>query len=244
MGKINLLLSNKTFAPALLDHKRIFQTDLRMSVAAKNVALVVTSTRGVRVGPNVASLVSTVLEPSAKAANINLKTVDLKSFNLPVYSESLPPMMIKPGGPQFEQDTSRAWADEMSSHDGYIFILNEYNYGMSGGAKNAVDYLMNGFTGKPVALISYGMQGGNLANDQAKGVLSRMGLTVVEPRPTLGFFGGRGPEGIMAVMEGKIGEETRRDWSERHRSEILEAFERLGEQLRVPKPEGDQLPPN
>ncbi|KAJ0114448.1 hypothetical protein J7T55_010838 [Diaporthe amygdali] len=215
-----------------------------MSVAAKSVALVVTSTRGIRIGPSVASLLSTVLEPSAKAANINLKTVDLKSFNLPVFSESLPPMMIKPGGPQFEQETSKAWADEMSSHDGYIFILNEYNYGMSGATKNAIDYLLNGFTGKPVALVSYGVKGGNLANEQVKGVLTAMGLTVIEPRPLLGFFGGRGPEGMLAVTEGKIGDETRKDWSEGHRAEILEAFEKLGEQLRAPKAEDDQLPPN
>lgn len=215
-----------------------------MAAIAKNVAIVVTSTRGVRVGPSVASIVSTVLEPSAKAANVNLRTVDLKSFNLPVFNESMPPMMIKPGGAQFEHETSKAWADEMASHDGYIFILNEYNYGMSGAAKNAIDYLMNGFTGKPVVLVSYGVQGGNLANDQAKGVLSAMGLTVIEPRPTLGFFGGRGPEGMLAVTQGKVGDDTRKDWSEGHRAEFLEAFEKLSEQLRAPKPEGDQLPPN
>lgn len=215
-----------------------------MSAIAKNVAVVVTSTRGIRVGPNVASLVSTVLEHSANAANVNLKTVDLKSFNLPVFSESMPPMMVKPGGPQFEQEASRAWADEMSSHDGYIFVLNEYNYSISGAAKNAIDYLMNGFTGKPVVLVSYGVQGGNLANDQAKGILSRMGLTVIEPRPTLGFFGGRGPDMMLAIGEGKIGDDTRKDWSEGRKAELLEAFEKLNEQLRVPKVEGDQLPPN
>lgn len=215
-----------------------------MSALAKNVAVVVTSTRGNRVGPNVASLVSTVLAPSAKAANVNLKTVDLKSFNLPVFSESVIPKMIQPGGPQFEQEASRAWADEMSSHDGYIFVLNEYNYSMSGAAKNAIDYLMNGFTGKPVVLVSYGVGGGNLANDQAKDILSRMGLTVIEPRPTLGFFGGYGPDLMLAVGEGKVGDDTRKDWSEGRKAELLEAFEKLNEQLRVPKPESDQLPPN
>ncbi|KAG8157804.1 hypothetical protein KVR01_012466 [Diaporthe batatas] len=215
-----------------------------MAAAIKSVAVVVTSTRGVRVGPNVASLISKVLEPSAKAADINLKTVDLKSFNLPVFSEAAIPKMVAPGGAQFEQETSKVWADEMNSHDGYVFVLNEYNYGMSGAAKNAIDYLMNGFTGKPTMLVSYGVEGGILANDQAKGVLSAMGLTVVEPRPKLAFFGGRGPEGMLAVLEGKIGDDTRKDWSEGHRDEILEAFEKLGEQLRVPKPEGDQLPPS
>jgi NAD(P)H-dependent FMN reductase len=214
-----------------------------MAATVKNVAVVVTSTRGIRVGPNVASLVSTFLEPSAKAANIKLKTVDLKSFNLPVFSEAVIPKMIQPGGPQFEQEASKAWAGEMSSHDGYVFVLNEYNYGMSGAAKNAIDYLMNGFTGKPAVLVSYGVQGGNMASDQAKGVLSGMGLTVIEPRPRLAFVGGLGQDTMLAVTEGKVGDDTRKEWGG-HRAEILEAFEKLSEHLRAPKEEGDQLPPN
>lgn len=71
----------------------------------------------------------TVLEPAAKDGNVNLKTVDVKTFNLPVFSESLISKDMAMQGIEYEIEVPRAWAKEMASHDGYIFLVNEYNFG-------------------------------------------------------------------------------------------------------------------
>lgn len=111
------------------------QTAPNMTSFLKSVALVVTSHRGVRAGPSVATFVETVLESATKAGNVNLKTVDVKTFNLPVFGESLVPKMMAMQGIEFEDEAPKAWAKEIASHDGYLFLVNEYN----GGSTSFID---------------------------------------------------------------------------------------------------------
>lgn len=203
-----------------------------MGSVSKSIALIVTSHRGIRVGPNIGSLVQKVLQPAADTANIALKLVDVKSFNLPVFSESFPPKALAAQGLKHELESARAWAAEIASHDAYIFLVSEYNSGMSGAAKNAIDYLWEGFVEKPVAIISYGTAGGSSANENASKVLGGMGLVVVEPRVELPFSGGIGPDATLAVLEGKIGDATSEAWTSGKAGEILKAFGQLESELR------------
>lgn len=202
-----------------------------MASLQKSVAVVVTSHRAVRVGPSIGAFVETLLQPAARAASIALPMVDVKSFGLPVFSEAMPPKMMAMKGIEFEQEASRAWAEEMASHDGYVFIVNEYNYGMSGATKNAIDYLWAGFVGKPVMIVSYGGKGGQNASDQVSAVLSGMGLQVVEPKVHLAWAGGLGPDAMSAVVEGKVGESSRKEWMSTLSEETLEAFKALEKKL-------------
>lgn len=205
-----------------------------MTSLQKSVALVVTSHRAVRVGPSIGTFVGTLLQPAARVANITLKTVDVKSFNLPVFNEALPPKMMASKGIEFEQEASKAkaWAKEMSSHDAYIFLVNEYNYGMSGATKNAIDYLWTGFVQKPVMIVSYGGTGGQNASEQVSIVLSGMGLQVVEPKVHLAFAGGLGPDMFSAVFEGKLGESSQKEWTSKLSNETLDAFKALENELK------------
>lgn len=45
-------------------------------------------------------------------------------------------------------------------------MVPEYNGGLTGATKNALDYLFNELVGKPPAIVSYGVKGGNRANQQ------------------------------------------------------------------------------
>ena len=195
-----------------------------------SVAIITTSTRTPRVGPHVAAFVKFILDEPAKEANLTLVPVDLATFNLPVYDEPVVPGMINPAqadGPRYTHAPSIAWSAEIAKHSAYILVIPEYNYGLAGATKNAIDYLMHEWKGKPVAIISYGIQGGAFASEQAKHVLSNMKLRVAETRPQLQFKGVHGPELMGAMLKGELGAASREWWAEEKKDEILKAWEEV-----------------
>lgn len=204
---------------------------------AKSIGLIVTSTRAIRVGPSVGEFVKDIL--SKDLGDATLTTVDLVKFNLPVYNEAVVPAMV-PAQAQFQHEHTKAWSAEIAKYDGYVMVINEYNYGMTGGTKNAIDYLMNEWKGKPIAIVSYGIQGGTFASDQAQNSLSRMGLRVVPTRPQLAFAGHHGPELMSAMNEGKLGDVTKKEWLENKAADITKAFEEVKEELDRAPAEGTQ----
>lgn len=207
-----------------------------MGSVSKTVGIIVTSHRAVRLGPSVGALVHDLLQPAAQAAHIRLKTVEVKTFNLPIFEGPLPPKMMASKGIQYEEGSpARAWADEMAALDAYVFVVNEYN-GISGATKNALDFLYAGFVEKPAVVVSYGGFGGGLANEQTRTVLGRMHLTVVEPPVELAMSGGIGPDTFLGVNEGKLGDESKKAWTTERAGELLKAFGQLEEELKKEKP--------
>jgi NAD(P)H-dependent FMN reductase len=73
---------------------------------------------------------------------------------------------------QWTTPHAAAWSEEIEKYDGYVLLANEYNFGMSGATKNAIDYLYNAWIGKPILIVSYGIGGGTNASDQLKTVVS------------------------------------------------------------------------
>lgn len=103
---------------------------------------------------------------------------------------------------------------------------------MAGGTKNAIDYLFNEWKGKPLSIVSYGAQGGSKASQQAKEVLSGVGLRLTETRPQLAFADPRGEMGPI-LSEGKVTDASRTKW-EGQTEEIIKAAEELKELLLQP----------
>ncbi|KAI0120004.1 flavoprotein [Nemania sp. FL0031] len=191
---------------------------------SKSVALITMSLRPARIGANVAAFVRPILEKALEGSDISLVPVDVRDFNLPVYNENVVPAMV-PAYAQFEHEHSRAWSAEISKHDGYVLVIPEYNYGVAGGTKNAIDYLLNEWKGKPLSIVSYGSQGGSKASQQAKEILTGMGLRVAETRPQLAFADAQAEiAGILS--EGKIAPASRTKW-EAQTEEIAKVAEEL-----------------
>ncbi|TGJ86430.1 hypothetical protein E0Z10_g2333 [Xylaria hypoxylon] len=200
-------------------------------MSTKSVALITMSLRPARAGLNVAAFVQPFLERALTTADIKLVPVDLQDFNLPIFNENVAPAMV-PQYAQFQHAHSRAWSAEIAKHDGYVIVIPEYNYGVAGGTKNAIDYLMNEWKGKPLTIVSYGAQGASKASLQAKEMLSGMGLRVTETRPQLAFADPLAEMGLL-LSEGKVSDESKAKWQGQS-GEIIKAAEELKELLLQP----------
>jgi NAD(P)H-dependent FMN reductase len=198
------------------------------------VALIVASTRALRIGPTVVDFVHKVLQTSPATSATDISIVDVASFKLPVFNERAVPAMV-PEYAQFEYEHSKAWSAAIKEFDGYVFISPEYNFGPPGGVKNAIDYLYNEWIGKPIFIVAYGIFGGTHASDALKQTLSGMKLRVVETRPLL-KLAGPGREEMMMASVGKVGPKTMEGWEETAKEPLLKGFEELVELLNTPAP--------
>jgi NAD(P)H-dependent FMN reductase len=203
-------------------------------MAARSVALITMSTRATRVGPAVSDFVAKmVAEPAAKG-EVTVARLDLKDFKLPVYDEAVVPGMV-PEHASFQFEHTKKWSGEISKHQGYVLVIPEYNWGVGGGTKNAIDYLMNEWKGKPVAVVSYGIVGGLTASEQVCHSLTNMGLKVSASRPNLGFFGGKSHDGdMMGTFGGVLGERSLKLWEEEEKAGIQKAFQEIVDILLQP----------
>nr|A0A455LN84.1 RecName: Full=NAD(P)H-dependent FMN reductase ntnL; Short=FMN reductase ntnL; AltName: Full=Nectripenoid biosynthesis cluster protein L [Nectria sp. (in: ascomycete fungi)]AYO60872.1 NADPH-dependent FMN reductase NtnL [Nectria sp. (in: ascomycete fungi)] len=197
------------------------------------IALILGSVRSPRVGNDVTGWVHDVLK-SRPSDDLQIEPLVIADFNLPVYDEPVMPAMV-PAMKQFTKEHSKRWSAAIASYQGYIFVIPEYNGGIAGGTKNAVDYLYNEWPGKPVAIISYGTQGGNRANAQLSESLELVMKMKVAPTKVLLPFAA-GTDVFSAINDGVLGEESQKAWAEAGKKEdILKALDEVKELLKQPK---------
>jgi len=205
-------------------------------MAAKKVALIIGSTRAVRVGPSVVDFIfKTLLSAQSTTSSTpapQITIVDIATFALPVYNEAIMPAMV-PEKASFEHAHSKAWSAEIAKYDAYIWVSAEYNCGLPGGIKNAIDYLYNEWIGKPAMIVTYGIFGGQKANANLNETLTGMKLRVVGTRPEL-RFGGEAMEDLYKAMGGVLGEKSLKLWEETKKEEVVKAYGELVELLETP----------
>jgi len=201
----------------------------------KNVGIIIGSTRAKRIGPQVASFVKSILEnDTTPSDSVSLFLVDIAEFNLPVFDEPVLPALVPAKG-EFIHEHSKAWTAEIGKYDAYIIVTAEYNYGIPGGIKNAIDYLYKSWIGKPVLIISYGIFGGNLASSSLKQTLEGMHLQVMDTRPQLAFPG-RDAENhnmsptLISAMGGVLDDTAVNAWA-LQKDELVKGFGELKERL-------------
>jgi NAD(P)H-dependent FMN reductase len=196
----------------------------------KNVAIITSSTRVVRVGPHIAKFVTEILNPEVKDTDITLSQVDIATFKLPVFDEPILPALVPLFG-QFEHEHSKEWSAEMNKYDGYVLIVPTYNRGPPGGVKNALDYLYNEIKNKPWLIIGYGAGGANDASDSLKNTLEGMQCKTTATRPWLVFSTEEKNEmgvskDVKLTWEGKLGDYSLKKW-QNQREEITKGFGEL-----------------
>ncbi|OJH38177.1 NADPH-dependent FMN reductase [Cystobacter ferrugineus] len=141
------------------------------------VAIIIGSTRPGRKGEAVARWVH---ELAKKRGDAEFELVDIQDFNLPLLDEPMPPSLG-----QYTRPHTLAWAAKIDSFDAYVFVTPEYNHGISGALKNAIDYLYKEWNNKAAGFVGYGSAGGTRAVEQLRLVMGELQVADVRAQVML-----------------------------------------------------------
>jgi NAD(P)H-dependent FMN reductase len=150
------------------------------TMKAPRIAIIIGSTRPGRNGEAVAKW---VYEIAQKRSDAEFELVDIKDFNLPLLDEPMPPIMG-----QYTKPHTKTWAAKIGSFDGYVFVTPEYNHGVPGALKNAIDFLFREWNDKAAGFVSYGGAGGARAVEQLRLVLAEVQMATVRNQVLLSMF--------------------------------------------------------
>ena len=130
------------------------------------------------------------VERHAKALleDIDTEVVDIKELSLPMFDESISPLMNPERNPTGKV---KQWLDALNAADGYIFITPEYNHSVPSGLKNAIDHIDRQIMKKPFMVVGHGGVGGARATEQLKLMLNaNIGAVPIPVTvPIIGFIG-------------------------------------------------------
>ncbi|MES2703665.1 MAG: NAD(P)H-dependent oxidoreductase [Bacteroidota bacterium] len=130
-----------------------------------NLKIIIASTRPGRKGPAVANWFYDI---AAKHPAFNTELLDLAKINLPFLDEAQHPRLKK-----YERQHTKDWSAMIDGGDAYVIVTAEYNFGFPAPLKNALDFLYQEWTYKPVAFVSYGgISGGTRAVQMLKQVVT------------------------------------------------------------------------
>lgn len=144
------------------------------------VAVIVGSTRPGRKALDVARW---VMETASKRSDATFELVDIQDFNLPLLDEPVPPSMG-----QYSQPHTIAWAEKIAQFDGFVFVTPEYNHGISGALKNAIDFLYKEWNNKAAGFVGYGSAGGARAIESLRLVMGELMVADVRAQVMLSLF--------------------------------------------------------
>ena len=141
------------------------------------IAIIVGSTRPGRLGEQVGRW---VYETARRRADAEFELIDLKDHPLPPLDEQIPPSQGK-----YAQPHTKAWARTIASFDGFVFVVSEYNHGVSGPLKNAIDFVYAEWNNKAAGFVSYGSVGGVRAVEHLRGVMGELQVADVRAQVPL-----------------------------------------------------------
>jgi NAD(P)H-dependent FMN reductase len=144
------------------------------------VAIILGSTRPGRNGEAVSQW---IYEIAKKRRDADFELVDIKDFNLPLLDEPIPPSLG-----QYTKEHTKTWSAKIDSFDAYVFVTAEYNHGIPGALKNAIDFLFKEWNNKVAGFVSYGGAGGVRAVEQLRLVMAELQVATVRTQVPLSLY--------------------------------------------------------
>ena len=165
------------------------------------IGIIVGSIRAGRAGAGVGAWVA---EQAAQRSDAQFELVDLKTFDVPLLTSATVPAAAEK---QYESENVQRWSAAIDACDGFIFVTPEYNHGVPGAFKNAVDSLGSEWFGKTVGFVSYGADGGVRAVEQWRQIVANFQMLDVRAQVSLSLFTEFGADGLTP-LERRTGELT------------------------------------
>lgn len=179
------------------------------------IAVVVASTRPERVGPAVAEW---VMAGTADREEASYTLVDLADQGLPLLDEPEPA-----SSGNYSREHTKRWSALVDGFDGFVFVTPEYNRGIPGALKNALDFLYAEWNDKAAAICCYGSSGGLRAAEQLKLVLGELQIATVRSQVSISIYDDMTDFTTMSP----------RDYQERNRASAFDQLERWAGALRT-----------
>ncbi|MCE0487054.1 NADPH-dependent FMN reductase [Ornithinimicrobium sediminis] len=179
------------------------------------IAVVIASSRPERVGPAVAEW---VYAGTQQRAGVTYDLVDLAEEDLPNLDEPEPA-----SSGNYTQEHTRAWSEKVTGYDGFVFVTPEYNRGIPGQLKNALDFLYAEWNDKAAGIVCYGSSGGLRAAEQLKLVLGELQVATVRAQVSVSIYDDMADFSRM----------TPRDFQARNLQTMLDQTERWAGALRT-----------
>lgn len=143
------------------------------------IGIITGSTRPGRVNRQVAEWVH---EQASERAEAEFELIDIADYDLPLLDEPMPPSMANK---QYSKPHAQRWSAKIDELDGFIFIVPEYNHGVTGALKNAIDFLYPEWNNKAAGFVSYGSAGGVRAVEHLRGTMAELQIADVRVAPFL-----------------------------------------------------------
>jgi len=147
--------------------------------------------------------------------DVEFEMIDLRGFDVPLLTSPTHPMAAQRS---YDDDGTQRWSEAIDACDAYVFVTPEYNHGVPGGFKNAVDTLGAEWVGKPVAFVGHGSVGGVRAIEQWRQIVCNFSMPIV--RAEVNF------NGFIHWKDGTFAPEAR------HEDEVNALLDQLEELVR------------
>jgi NAD(P)H-dependent FMN reductase len=145
-----------------------------------NLLIVNGSIREGRIGAPIGEWVKKTAEADSR---FTVDYADLAELKLPLMDEPNHPRLKK-----YTHAHTIAWSERVGAADGFLFLFPEYNYSYAAPIKNAVDYLHNEWSRKPVGFVNWGgNSGGTRAQAAFRVVVTALGMVLTRGSVEINF---------------------------------------------------------
>ncbi len=136
----------------------------------------------VREGRRASEVAEWVLDQVRERVDLEVFVLDLRALDLPLMTAPTHPMRA---GRTYADGRVRDWSQQVDACEAFVFLTPEYNHGVPGAFKNAVDHLGPEWQGKTVAFVSWGSEGGVRAVEQWRTIVSNFRMVDVRQQVSL-----------------------------------------------------------
>lgn len=169
-------------------------------LATVKIGIVIGSIREGRKGELVAKWVE---QAFTAREGVEAEILDLKDFQVPLLTSATVPAAANRN---YDSPEVTRWSQAVDSCDGFVFVTPEYNHGVPGPFKNAIDSIGPEWTGKTVAFVAYGADGGVRAVEHWRQIVVNFQMVDVRAQVSLSLFADFDQQGFapQARRDGEI----------------------------------------